>query len=403
MVAMNPGWNQNSREQDSSESYSGEGGSGQTGSRVGDSGEGWEMENFQETMSAFSSFGQENKEASRDLSRPNQNFGIFLVLLFGLVLPLLHIFVPLLSPDGLEKTRLRDDAAYQFVVARNLAEGKGFVFDGEHVASGVQVVWTLILGACAKVFGAGSLPLLSMLLGVALFLGTVYLAFGLLERSFGARIALLLAAFMASRGLVFAEAMNGQETALALFALFLFASWAFPREGDANPRSTRLRLLVLLLPWIRTDLLVFPLGLALWPRIADRFGLPARETRTNWIDFGLSLGVYLLGNRLFFGAFLPPSSFALPWLFGANFSASGPGLGAWIGQVWWFFRPLFLGSPFLIAGILPAMAIAWWLLAPLARRQKGIPLFPIFFDLPRYYSDWNPSVVSGLFLDRADP
>lgn len=308
----------------------------------------------------------------------NRSMGLFLVLLFGLGLPLLHFFTPLLSPLGFEATRIRDDAAYQFVVARNLAEGKGFVFDGEHLASGVQILWTLILGASAKVFGVSSLPILSMLLGVGLFLGSVVFAFRLLERNFGTRIALLLASLMASRGLVFAEAMNGQETSLALLVLFLFAYWAFPREGQVSPHGTRLRILVILLPWIRTDLLLFPLGLALWPRIAHYFGLPARETRQDWIDLGLSLGLYLLGNLLFFGILLPPSGFAVPWLFHANFLAGGPGIVDWIGQFWWFLRPLFIGAPFLIAGLLPAMAIGWWLLAPLARRQRGIPLFLVF-------------------------
>ncbi len=344
-----------------------------------DLGAGWEGEGFQETMRAFSSFGPEVGGERGNNSNPNKNWGLFLVLLFGLVFPFLHFFVPLLSSEGFEATRLRDDAAYQFVVARNLASGSGFTFDGVHVASGVQVLWTLLLSAITKVFGQGALPLLSMLLGVFLFLGTLFLAFRLFVRFFGPRIALLLSAFMASRGLVFAEVMNGQETALGLFALFLFADWAFPREEDSNPRSFKLRFLVILLPWIRTDLLVFPLGLALWPGLADRFGLPARETRSAWVDLCLSLGVYLLGNRLLFGVFLPPSSFALPSLFRDNFIAGQPGFGAWVQQIWWFLRPLFLGSPFLIAGILPAMGIAWWLLAPLARRQKGLPLFLVFF------------------------
>ena len=355
----------------------------------------------QERIEAFASFQSVRGAAGGEAisaRNSNKNLGLLLVLLFGLVLPFLHILTPLLSSKGLEVTRLRDDAAYQFVVARNLAQGQGFSFDGSHSASGVQIAWTLVLSALVKVFGPSALPLLALLLGTLLFAASTLLAILLLQRFFGPRIALLLGALMASRGLIFAEAMNGQESSLALFALFLFAHLAFPHEGDSHPKSKRLRLLVILLPWIRTDLLLFPLGLALWPNIADRFGLPARPTRSNWIDLGLSLLVYFAGMLLLFGVALPPSGFALPWLFRSNFILGHPSLGAWISQLWWFFRPLLLGSPFLIAGLLPAMALAWWLLAPLATRQKGLPLFLAFLAFLLGASNLGALVLGALLL-----
>ena len=88
------------------------------------------------------------------------------------VFMLVQLLMPLFSGLGLERTLVRDDAYYQFSVARNLASGVGFTIDGQHAAAGVQVLWTILLAGMSVVFGSASLPLVAVLLGLMLHLVT---------------------------------------------------------------------------------------------------------------------------------------------------------------------------------------------------------------------------------------
>ncbi|GEM_PF-2077646 len=300
-----------------------------------------------------------------------------LILCFGLGLPLLYILWPWFSGRGLEVDRFRDDAYYQIVVARNLAAGRGFSFDGEHPASGVQALWTLVLAVPALCGAEESLPTWGYLLGLLLHFLTGALAWRILGRFFRPATATVLTLLYLSRPGLLLEVGNGQETALGLFFLFFWADSLFrgDREtGDPSGAPLRVGVATLLLPWARTDLLLFPLAHALWPHLASRFRLPAARPARGWVLFALSLGGLLAGNLFLFGAWLPPSGFAIPRLFHRNFEAGDPGLDRILEQYWWFFRPVLLGGPWALASTGFGLAASWLLLAPLARRRRFLPL-----------------------------
>ncbi len=278
---------------------------------------------------------------------------------------------------GLETHVLRDDAFYQFAVARNLARGQGFTVDGVHAAAGVQVLWPVLLAGPAWILGAGHLPSVAAIVGLLLHVLSALLVFRLVDWFVSRAGAVALAIFYLSRPSLIAEAYNGQETALAMFALFVWARRALAWETDLPTSARGLVIWTLLLPWVRTDLLVFPAGLALAAVGARLFHLVPR--RVGLVEFALlaSFGLYLVLQKLLFGGWLPPSATAIPWLFHDSFAATHASFAETLRRYWWYVRPMLLGTPFRVAGFGFAVAGAWWLLAPLAVYKRSLPLIVV--------------------------
>ena len=65
------------------------------------------------------------------------------------VMVALAILVPFLGKEALA-TMFVDDAFYYFQVARNVASGRGFTFDGLHATNGFQPLWLFLLVAVFK-------------------------------------------------------------------------------------------------------------------------------------------------------------------------------------------------------------------------------------------------------------
>ncbi|MEZ5988021.1 MAG: hypothetical protein R3F30_02625 [Planctomycetota bacterium] len=321
------------------------------------------------------------------------------LVVVGLLALLLYQLLELAwLPGPLEATRLRDDAYYVLATARNLADGEGFTFDGVHPAAGVQVLWTLVLAVPALLLGSAALPAVAVALGLAAHLASAWLAYGLLRRLVVDRMAFGLAALYASRPGLVQEAMNGQETALAMLCLFAWAGLALP-IGDRGPRrGWPLRVLTLCLPWVRTDAMLLPAGYlaaALW---APRFGgprLPLRPMLGLTVVSGL---VYLLGQRLLLGHWLPPSGDAVPWLFHAQVADRGGGLSGFLRAQWWYTRPVLLGGPFTVAANAFGLVVAWWILAPLSWRKRSIPLLLVLVAWLAGAQDLTLPLVAGLLL-----
>ena len=66
-----------------------------------------------------------------------------------LVMAALAALVPFLGREALAATFV-DDAFYYFQIARNVASGNGFTFDGIHATNGFQPLWLLLLVAVFK-------------------------------------------------------------------------------------------------------------------------------------------------------------------------------------------------------------------------------------------------------------
>ncbi|MFQ5507332.1 MAG: hypothetical protein ACE5F1_21405, partial [Planctomycetota bacterium] len=271
-----------------------------------------------------------------------------LVLVFLMLAALGQAAVPWLQAESWEVLRLRDDAWYELTIARNLAGGQGFTLDGIHAAGGVQVLWPLLLAAFGALLGPGSLPGLAILSGTLLHLASAALVYRLALRCTSRVVALGVTALFASRPMLVAEAMNGQETALALFVLLAWALAMLQGEsgehrGVASGKAGMF--LTLLLPWVRTDLLLFPLGCLVLLLLAPLLGLPRQGWRALLAWTLSSLGVYMVLELWFFERLFPVSGLAIPWLFHDAFLSSDPSLEEILAQCWWFTRPVLLGGP----------------------------------------------------------
>lgn len=219
-------------------------------------------------------------------------------------------------------TRLRDDAYYEFVWARNVSLGAGPTVSAGVTTSGVQLLWSCLLVPLAWLFGAQSLPLLAPWLGFCLHALTSWLwstqARGWLRVG--------IAGLCFGHPLLLRECMNGQETALA----GLCGYWLW-RARKQRPRGFFLAALLATLA--RADLFVLAALLG-WQRARLRGAL------------ALVALCYLLANQALGGGWLPDSAAPMAWLWHANFALTLPTLAEQFAQHWWYLRPVLLGGPF---------------------------------------------------------
>lgn len=302
---------------------------------------------------------------------------VLLAVLLGLFA--LQALSPLVAGGTIEVDLLRDDAFHMFDVAQRLVAGEGFSYDGVHAAGGVQVLWTLVLALPALVLQKAALPVTACVLGLLLLLAACALAYRLARRYCDADAALVLAAFLGTRPLMIAEAMNGQESALGLCVLLIVARRALDAlEGKGvtdGALDLGLFVWMIALPWARTELLALPLALAAVYHVARLLVLiPRAKTHQVEVAAVVSLALYVAGQRVFFGSWLPSSGGAIPWLFHTQFEAGEPSFGAWMSRLWWYARPIALGGPWQALGFACAAVLSAFALAPLAWRSRFAPL-----------------------------
>ena len=322
------------------------------------------------------------------------------LVLVGLgIFALVQLLMPLFSGLGLERTLVRDDAFYQFAVARNLAAGAGFTIDGQHAAGGVQFLWTVLLAGVCFVLGSDSLPLVAVVLGVGFHLATGYILYRIALIHAQRVFALGIAAFCLSRPLLLTEAMNGQETALALFLLSAWTLRVLRPTETAGAKDRIGLLLALLLPWARTEYVIFPFAFFVMGVAAPLWG-GQKEKGLRFLPSTLiSLGVYLVLQWLFFGQPWPVSGQAVPWLFHDAFYVNDPSTRDVLARYWWFARPVLLAQPYgYVAGVF-AVLMSWWILAPLSWIRRTVPIFLTVLAFVFGAADlWAVAIASGLLF-----
>jgi hypothetical protein len=273
----------------------------------------------------------------------------------------------LLAPD--ETTRLRDDAYYEFVWARNLAAGHGGVVSDGVTTSGIQWLWSLLLAFVAWCGGGARLPAVAAGLGVALHcagaLSWVVAGRGRVE-------AWILGLLWLGNPLLVRECENGQETALACLVLALF--WHARRA-----RWPAFTLLACLAVGARTALLGVVVAMSAWRAWA---GEPAaggdRGARRLAPGFLLvpllPFGMLVLADYRFGHGPWPDSGAPMTWLAHASFLLTEPTLGETLHRYWWYMRPMLLGGPWELVsapGLGAAVFLlvrAWW-----PRRLRWLP------------------------------
>ena len=185
-----------------------------------------------------------------------------------------------------------DDAWIHMHFARNLAEGRGFVYNpGAPVSGSTAPLWTLALAGVFAVFG--SHPVLAKAIGLAATLGTAWLA-GRLARIWtnSRELALLASMLVALAGPMVWGALSGMEVSLA--ALLVTAALLLHAQARAWAAATALALGVLARP---EALLLLPLfwlaGPFTWRR-GVHWLVPVGILLAPWAAFNLATGRRLL-------------------------------------------------------------------------------------------------------------
>lgn len=262
-----------------------------------------------------------------------------------------------LHPDGTD--RLRDDAYYIFVFARNLASGQGPRVVDDITTSGVHWLWAFVLAGWSWLSsGQGdTLPRVAPWLGSCCHLLTAA-AWTLAGRA--RPWAITVGLLWLGNPLLLRESQNGQETALACLLLTLL--WLLRRRGEAL--FAWLGVLVVL---ARTDL---------WPVVAALS--VARHRPASWRALPaplLALAVVTVLARATGGGYLQDSGLPMAWLAHASFALTEPSWLDWCRREWWYLRPVLLGGIWLQVGAAWLGLAAYWLLRPTVPRSwRWLPI-----------------------------
>ena len=285
-------------------------------------------------------------------------FELFLLLLA--VLP--QIYIAFSNNNTILDWYSSDDGFYYFQVARNLAAGHGFTFDGLNPANGFHPLW-LFLITPIFIFAQFDklLPLrFLMLFSALLSAGTAILLYRILKQCVSAWVGALAGVLWIVVPRFHDLALHtGTEAGLSAFCILLFWFFLLGFDPQASPITVfrclaGLSLLGALAIFARLDnaFLVALGGLWAWFRIWQP---PARRDPWSWrlaTGFAFAapvvvlLFIYLIWNSLVFGTLAPVSGQVKVWWgtlhntvygfpvndwkdFAGQFFTNDPELGPW--------------------------------------------------------------------------
>lgn len=280
--------------------------------------------------------------------------------------------------------RLRDDAFYTFVWARNLASGHGPTVSSGTSTSGVQWLWAMLLAAVQALRpDADALPRTAAAIGLGCHL---LAAASWVVAGHGRPAAWCIGLLWLGNPLLLRECTNGQETALACLLLVLL--WLLRRRAEVLWLP-----LAVLTGLARTDLLLCVLLLSL-----------TRHGRAWWRGLGAPALTLLLQTALALacgGSLLQDSGPPMAWLFHANFAATAPDLLGWLRQQWWYTRPVLLGGPWATVSMPALGAAVFLLLRPnVPRKVRWLPLLLVGLAALLGARDLGTAVIAALLLAR---
>ncbi len=284
-----------------------------------------------------------------------------LLLLLAATAAVAVLWSRVLAVQTLSVDAYRDDAYYYFDFVRNWCTGRGPVVGDARPTNGVQFAWAVLLAPLYLLGGDVVLEQGARWLGLGL-LGAAGLVLACSFHKDGLPRALAALGGLAviANPFLVTEAQNGQESGLVALMVAVAIRWRSARWpwfavvcACATLARAELWFLCCALAFCRTG------------TIASRVTGPA-----------IALCAYAITNLALAGHLTPDAAWPMPWLMRETFLLSEPGLAEWLRQLWWFGRPVLLGSPFVEAGMLGSAALVA-LAAPAAstaRATRGIAL-----------------------------
>lgn len=354
------------------------------------------------------------------------------VEIFFLLLALLPaLYIALGNTNTILDWYSSDDGFLYFQVARNLASGHGFTFDGINPTNGFHPLWLFVitpLFALAQVDLLLPLRLL-VILSALLSAGSAILLYRILNRFTSAWIATFIGMLWIVLPRIHDLTLHaGVEAGINAFCLLLFWHLLVSFPPNLLRQQTLRRLIILgvvatlaILARLDNVFLVILGGLWLWLRLWQVPTKPARQNPWLWrLRTGLAflgpialvLALYLVWNLLSFGAPTPISGEVKLWWgtlkntvygfpvngltdFAGQFVTDDPELGPWSLLT----APLYAGSEWLLGvtgqavsvaarrvvllvmgGILTALgaAVIWLQREFLSKAARGLGLLPLF-------------------------
>jgi hypothetical protein len=306
---------------------------------------------------------------------------LLLAAMVALVMGGVTAFMP--APVALHA--FQDDAFYYLQIARHVAHGDGFTFDGVHRTNGFHPLWLLTLVPLARVVPGDVLPVRAMILCQALL---VALAAVTLHRALSRRVSqaaatcsVLMLVALPGTQLILA---CGMESALLLFLLArIISAWLALSGSETRPRAWFVLGAWCALAFLaRLEAGIVGVVIVL---LARRRWLQEPRALAAFLAAPVTVGsAYLAWNRLTFGLWLPVSGMVK--LSPALRSRIGSPM-PFIGRLYFSFRPLFgIGSGAIsqrltvIIHAIAMLALLSW--ATIARRRLMALLLRTRLDGP---------------------
>ncbi|NOZ01153.1 MAG: hypothetical protein GXP54_04610 [Deltaproteobacteria bacterium] len=213
---------------------------------------------------------------------------------------------------------IQDDAFISFRYALNLVNGNGLVFNpGERVEGYTNFLWTLAMGI--PMYFKSDPVLFSLLLGILLYLLTLFLTLRVSTIMFKSKGVALVAVLLLGTNYTFSSyATGGLETQFqtCMFMAVLYVLWSAQNAGHWSKRAMlAFSLLLSVATLARPDSMLFvamvlPVGLYYAIKGVETKSLKAINALIMLVPFTIVIGAWLFWKWSYYGDILPNTFYA---------------------------------------------------------------------------------------------
>jgi len=225
---------------------------------------------------------------------------IVIVLMIAVVVSILL----LISTFGVQ---LVDDGYYYLEIARNIASGSGFTFDGLNPTNGFHPLWQIILVPIFLITQSRAIAAMAVtMLQALLFAGTGFMVYRILiENTKKTSLSIAGAAFWLFNFWFWSKgALSGMETGL-LTLCFGISLLLFTRSLRGSGSTCLLSISLITTCMARLDSIALVLGICLIFLFLRRY----RDAARTGLPVMIYLALYMITNKFIFGGFIPVSGY----------------------------------------------------------------------------------------------